>query len=106
MKLIKKWKDRETKKKLREENKFLKAQILSREKLHVPIFEVEKNIQTIRAEHVFGPNEENIPKEVIERLLLRELSDYLHQFVKYDFYYSDGHMICSANLNVAIDKNS
>ena len=49
MQIIEKWKSRETKKKLREENIRLKAEIETRMKMPYPVCTVERNVQKICA---------------------------------------------------------
>lgn len=83
MNLIEKWKNRETKKRLREENTRLKAEI---EVLHKipkpPVCTVERNVQKICA--TWGVKK-GMPSEIVKHELLHELMAYLSDFVEYDF---------------------
>ena len=57
MKLIEKWKSRETKKKLREENIRLKAEIEAHMKRTYPVCTVERNVQKVCAKHMITERE-------------------------------------------------
>lgn len=67
MNLIEKWKNRETKKKLREENIRLKTEI---EMLHKipkpPVCTVERNVQKICARISYSGMESRLPSEMIK----------------------------------------
>ena len=102
MKLIEKWKNWETKKKLREENIRLKTEIEMIHKIpKPPVCTVERNVQRIRAEMAFHVGE-NIPMETIKNILLNDLKKHLPQFVEYDFEDGiNGDRIFAVNLYVA-----
>lgn len=101
MQIIEKWKTRETKKKLREENIRLKAEIEAHMKTPYPVRTVERNVQRIRAEMAFHVGE-NIPMETIKNILLNDLKKRLPQFIEYDFEDGiNGDRIFAANLYVA-----
>ena len=85
MNLIEKWKNRETKKKLLEENIRLKAEIEAHMKTPYPVCTVERNIQKICAKHRIAEMERGIPTEVVKHELLNILSEHLSDFVEYDF---------------------
>lgn len=85
MKLIEKWKNRETKKKLREENIRLKSEIEAYMKTPYPVCTVERNIQKVCAKHMVSEMERNIPSEIVKHELLHKLSEHLSDFVEYDF---------------------
>ena len=86
MNLIEKWKNRETKKKLREENIRLKTEI---EMLHKipkpPVCTVERNVQKVCAKISCGGMELTLPSQVIKRELHRKLMENIEPFIEYDF---------------------
>lgn len=85
MNLIKKWKNRETKKKLREENIRLKAEIDAQYKIPHPVCTVERNVQKIQ--HNFAVRSSDlIPTEVIKDTIVRGIMNNIKNFVDYDFY--------------------
>ena len=85
MNLIEKWKSRETKKKLREENIRLKAEIDAHMKTPYPVCTVERNVQKVCAKWTLTEMQRDIPSEIIKNELLRKLSESLSDFVEYDF---------------------
>lgn len=96
MNLIEKWKNRETKKGLREENIRLKREL---EILYEVLSSAKKgDIQKLRAKHIV---KKGIPVECIKRELLYDFIEYLPDFVKYDFEKDEyGDEICTATLHV------
>lgn len=102
MNLLEKWKNRETKKKLREENIRLKTEIeVLRETPKPPVYTVERNIQRVAAERTFR-FEEYVPVEIIKNKLMSDLSKYLYDFVEFDFFNNrHGGVVYSAELYVA-----
>ena len=86
MRLIEKWKNRETKKKLREENIRLKTEI---EMLHKipkpPVCTVERNVQRVCARISCGGMELSLPSEIIKDELHKKLMENIEPFVEYDF---------------------
>ena len=103
MNLIEKWKNRVTKKKLREENIRLKAEIEAHMKTPYPVCTVERNIQKICAKHRITEMERGIPTEIVKHELLHKLSEHLSDFVEYDFENDRyGNMIYTAILHVAM----
>ena len=102
MNLLEKWKNRETKKKLREENIRLKAEIEVRMKMPYPVCTVERNIHKICAKHRITEMERGIPTEVVKHELLNKLSEHLSDFVEYNFENDrHGNAIYTAILYVA-----
>ena len=102
MRLIEKWKSRETKKKLREENIRLKAEIEVRMKMPYPVCTVERNVQKICAKRMITEMERGIPPEIVKHELLNKLSEHLSDFVEYDFENDrHGNTIYTAILYVA-----
>ena len=85
MRLNEKWKNRETKKKLREENIRLKAEIVAHMKTPYPVCTVERNVQKVCAKWTLTEMQRDIPSEIIKNELLRKLSESLSDFVEYDF---------------------
>lgn len=102
MNLLEKWKNRETKKKLREENVRLKTEIeVLREVTKPPVCTVERNIQRVAAERTFR-FEEYVQAENIKGMLISDLSKYLYDFVEFDFFNNrHGGVVYSAELYVA-----
>ena len=102
MNLLEKWKNRETKKKLREENIRLKTEIeVLRETQKPPVCTVERNIQRVAAERTFR-FEEYVPAENIKGMLISDLSKYLSGFVDFDFCNNrHGDTVYTAELYVA-----
>ena len=86
MNLIEKWKNRETKKKLREENIRLKTEI---EMLHKipkpPVCTVERNVQKVCARISYSGMESRLPSEMIKYELKRKLMENIDPFIEYDF---------------------
>lgn len=82
MNLLEKWKNRETKKKLREENIRLKTEIEVLMKMPYPVCTVERNVQKVRATLEAT---EWVPAEIVKQKLLHNLMAYLSDFVEYDF---------------------
>ena len=102
MNLIEKWKNRETKKKLREENIRLKAEIEARMKMPYPVCTVERNVQKVCAKYMVTKEEICIPREIVKQRLKNELSEYLSDFVEYDFENDRyGNAVYTAALYVA-----
>ena len=99
MKLWEKWKNRETKKKLRAENAALK-ELLARPLPHLPV--VERDVIAVRREMILEPN---IPVEVTKRVVAREMSDYLNPYIEWDVKDQSGKKILSGTLMVAIRKS-
>ena len=103
MQIIEKWKNRETKKKLREENIRLKAEIEAHMKTPYPVCTVERNVQKVCVKHMVSEMERNIPSEIVKHELLHKLSEHLSDFVEYDFENDRyGNMIYTAILHVAM----
>ena len=85
MQIIEKWKSRETKKKLREENIRLKAEIETRMKMPYPVCTVERNVQKICARISHSGMESRLPSEMIKYELKRKLMENIESFIEYDF---------------------
>lgn len=85
MNLIEKWKNRETKKKLREKNIRLKAEIETYLKTPYPVCTVERNVQKVCARISYSGMELSLPSEVIKHELRRKLMENIEPFVEYDF---------------------
>ena len=85
MNLIEKWKNRETKKKLREENIRLKAEIEAHMKRPYPVCTVERNVQKVCARISYSGMELSLPSETIKHELKRKLMENIEPFVEYDF---------------------
>lgn len=85
MNLIEKWKNRETKKSLREENIRLKAQVEMLHTIPMPVCAAERNAQKICATFTTSALTEIIPSEVVKEEILHRLSENLSDFVEYDF---------------------
>lgn len=102
MNLIEKWKTRETKKKLREENIRLKTEIEVLMKTPYPVCTVERNVQKVCAKHMVSEMERGILLEIVKHELLHKLSEHLSDFVEYDFENDGyGNTVYTAILYVA-----
>lgn len=86
MNLIENWKNRETKKSLREENIRLKEQV---EMLQVPkllVCTIERNVQAVRASFEVNRWDREMPAEFIKDECIRQMVDHLKPFIEYDFH--------------------
>lgn len=102
MQIIEKWKNRETKKKLREENIRLKAEIEAHMKTTYPTCTVERNIQKIYETRIYNENELCTPVDIIKRELCRKLIESIEPFIEYDFRNNEyGNTVYTAILYVA-----
>lgn len=103
MNLIEKWKNRETKKKLREENIRLKEKIRCMESARKPsVCTIERNVQELRVDFLPPQNCECMPAEIIKRRITDRMAEYLEPFIEYGFYdNSHGQRIYTGTLFVA-----
>ena len=103
MRLIEKWKKRETKKKLREENGRLLAQVEALQRLRQPsICTVQRNIQLVQVNEAVSLERAYLPEEYIKEDLARCLAGELKPFIEYDFQNGfNGGKIYTAKLYVA-----
>ena len=85
MKLIEKWKTRDTKKKLREEYIRLKAEIDAYLKTPYPVCTVERNVQKVCARISYSGMELSLPSEIIKSELHKNLMVNIEPFIEYDF---------------------
>lgn len=86
MNLIEKWKNRKTKKSLREENIRLKAQVDMLHRVKPPICTVERNVQVLRVRFEVNRNERDMPAEYIKNECILQMAEYLKPFIEYDFH--------------------
>lgn len=106
MQIIEKWKNRETKKKLREENIRLKSEIEAYMKTPYPVCTVERNVQRVCANWTVTEMQRDIPLEIVKNELLHKLSESLSDFVEYDFTNDRyGNRMFTAILYVATGDN-
>lgn len=108
MNLIDKFKNRETKKKLREKNGKLMAQVEVLQRLRPPsIYTVQRNIQLVQASKDVPLEHAYLPEEYIKEDLARCLVDELKPFIEYDFEDGiNGGKVYTAKLYVATgDRN-
>lgn len=87
MNLIEKWKNRETKRKLSEENIRLKEE--NRCLRSIPranVCTIERNVQKVCGHFETGEKTLSIPEEYIKRDILRSMVDSLLPFIEYDFH--------------------
>ena len=83
--IAEKWKSRETKKKLREENAKLKGKVETLERLPRPsVCTVERNVQEVNASLVVPFGEADMPVEYIKHSLAKELIEYAKPFIEYN----------------------
>lgn len=112
MNLIDKLKNRETKKKLKEENIRLNAQIEMQFRMCRPIVTIHRNIQQVKgAFHTTYYGEKDIPAEFREQIakeqIIQDMMRHIEPFIEYDFKSnSNGGMDYIGTLYVATgDKN-
>lgn len=83
MKIIDKWKNRETKKKLKEENIRLKTQLEMQFQMQRPIVTVSRNIQKVRgAFHTTYYGEKDIPIEFREEIAKEKIKSDIMQCIE------------------------
>ena len=86
MNLIEKWKNRETKKKLREENIRLKEENKILSSIPKPaVCTVDRNVQKECARISYSGMELRLPSETIKHELKRKLMENIEPFIEYDF---------------------
>ena len=85
MQIIEKWKNRQTKKKLREENIRLKAEIEVNMKIPYPVCTVERNVQKVCTRISYSGMELRLPSETIKHELKRKLMENIEPFIEYGF---------------------
>lgn len=86
MSLFEKWKNRETKKKILQENIRLKAEIEALYKIpESPVCTVERNVQKICASCTINGPQIDVASEIVKHELLHKLTKHLSNFVEYDF---------------------
>lgn len=86
MNLIEKWKNRETKQKLREENIRLQAENQwLKKRLKSDVCTIERNVHKILG--CVEVNERNLstPEEYIKRQIAENIVDHVFPFIEYDF---------------------
>ncbi len=86
MNLIEKWKNRETKKSLREENIRLKAQVEMLHRIPTPVCIVERNVQAVKVFFEVNRWDRDMPAECIKNECIRQMVDHLKPFIEYDFH--------------------
>ena len=90
MRLIEKWKNRETKKKLREENIRLKAEIEAHMKTPYPVCTVDREIKTvkcrctIKGDHIMPANVALKEIEWNKSEIAYKLVKYIEPFIEWD----------------------
>lgn len=96
MNLVEKWKNRETKKKLREENIKLKTELEMFHSIpYPPVCTIERNLQQLRATHKIDQNYP-LPIDYIKKQLAQQLIDYIYPFIDWDI--CDGYKIGEINV--------
>lgn len=103
MNIIEKWKNRESKKKLREENIRLKAQLEVEYRRPNPVSTIERNVQKVCVSWNPPRIGNDIPADIIKSELLHKLKDSLSDFVEYDFLDDEftGDRVYRATLYIA-----
>lgn len=101
--LIEKWKNRETKKKIKEENILLKAQLAAEYRKPSLVSTIERNVQKVCVSWNSMQIGNNIPADIIKSELLYKLKDGLSDFVEYDFLDDEltGDRVYRATLYIA-----
>lgn len=103
MNLIEKWKNRETKKSLREENIRLKAQVEMLHRIPKPqVCTIERNVQRIRSAFTIR-QDDMIPVDYVKEKVKHDLSAYISPFIDWDIEddYETGDKILTGTLYVA-----
>lgn len=86
MNLIEKWKNRETKQKLREENIRLQAENRILKGTSKPnVCTIERNIQKVRGCVEVNETNLSIPEEYIKREIAEKIIESVLPFIEYDF---------------------
>lgn len=87
MHLIEKLKNYKTKKKLREENIRLKAQIDANLKRPFPVMTVDRNIQKVKFSIEISQMdlERGMPAEYIKKNIVNGIAKYIEPMIEYDF---------------------
>lgn len=86
MNLIEKWKNRETKQKLREENIRLQEENRCLRSIPRPnICAIERNIQKVRGCVEVNERNLSIPEEYIKREIVEKIIEFVLPFIEYDF---------------------
>lgn len=103
MNLFEKWKKRDTKKKLQEENIRLKTELDLLHKIpKPPVCTIERNVQRVITKKGIGIEHSNIPAEVIKNMLCQEMLNDIVPFVDFGFENGEnGYLIYTATLYVA-----
>ena len=103
MNLIEKWKSRETKKKLREENVRLKAEIDNLRNMPAPnVCTVERNVQMVKAKAIIPVMDKFSEEEIKRGAIQHLLEDELIPFIEYNVTpFEGGGGMCTAKLYVA-----
>lgn len=85
--IIEKWKNRETKKKLREENIRLKAQLDAILKMPSPVVTVNRNIQRVKCSVEVSKMEleHGIPTGHIKTEIANKILECIMPFIEFDF---------------------
>lgn len=106
MNIVEKWKNRETKKKLKEENIRLKEELKTTRNFNFPVCTVERNIQRVSSEYTVNYFLQNtVPAEIVKEQLMKRMSVYLKNFMNFDFYTDDdGNVVYVGNLYIVAGK--
>lgn len=86
MNLIKKWKNRETKRKIREENIRLKEENRCLRSVSKPnVCTIERNVQKVRGCVEVNERNLSLPEEYIKREIAEKIVESILPFIEYDF---------------------
>lgn len=84
MNFFRKWKNRETKKRLKEENVRLKREIdFMRTISQSNIVIVDKKVKTLRVQEILSDFMEEIPVDIIKKRMICNLAEHLESFVEW-----------------------
>lgn len=85
-KLVQLWRDRETKKKLREENSRLIAEIMRLSSIPKPDILERRKVVKVGSNYIVSPFEkDHIPDEVIKRKVAENMIEFLAPYIEYEF---------------------
>lgn len=104
MNFFEKWKNRETKKRLKEENIRLKREIdfmhtISQSNMVI----VDKKVETLRVQEILSDFMEEIPVDIIKKRMICNLAEHLESFVEWkleDDYGDMGNKVLTGTLYV------
>lgn len=104
--LLQLWRNRETKKKLREENASLKVEIMRLYNLPKAYISERRKVVKVASGYIVSPFEkEYIPDEVIKRKIIENMADFLAPYIEYEFIDDpSSRTVIRGSLHIAIKE--